>query len=457
MNDGAEAKRARGDRSRRCLEAVAARPPDDPWGRKWAAHLYRRAAFGGSPSGTRTRERRGPDDTLDLLLRGSSESEELTATLIGRRRVSLPTRDDDGEQLRGWWLYCMLQGGHPLREKLTLFWHNHFATSIAKVREADLMFRQNSLLREHALGKFGPLLLAMSHDAAMLVWLDSNSNVKGKPNENYARELMELFSPRCRPLHREGRPRGGPGLHRLAHRRRRLPLQCPLPRRRSQEGPGPDRQLERRRCGADLLEQPAAAHFLVRKLYARLRQRDSRRRSHFSSRCAESFRKSDYDIAALVKTMLSSRHCSSPITPSGSGSRAPSSIRVGPCGRFTSAYRNRPERVRPLPQQVLVAAPGGDGQAAVRAAERQGLAGRQGLAEHGDRCSSAPTSPDRGDGLALGESGASRSRAPGSRHSICGESVSTITVIGRSRVRRPKSRRRPGRLDPATDPGTKST
>src|SRR4029077_13280447 len=68
------------------------------------------------------------------------------------------------------------------------------ATSLVKVQNPALMLRQNSLLRRHALGKFGPFLEAMSKDGAMLVWLDSNSNIKGKPNENYARELMELFS-----------------------------------------------------------------------------------------------------------------------------------------------------------------------------------------------------------------------------------------------------------------------
>ena len=77
---------------------------------------------------------------------------------------------------------------------MTLFWHNHFATSIAKVRLTTLMFHQNLLIRKHALGKFGPFLHDMSKDAAMIVWLDNNSNVKGKPNENYAREVMELFS-----------------------------------------------------------------------------------------------------------------------------------------------------------------------------------------------------------------------------------------------------------------------
>jgi uncharacterized protein (DUF1800 family) len=104
------------------------------------------------------------------------------------------TKTDDPDQLRGWWVYCMLHGGHPLREKLTLFWHNHFATSIAKVRRTATMLQQNQLLRTHALGRFGPFLHAMGKDAAMLVWLDSNSNVKGAPNENYAREVMELFS-----------------------------------------------------------------------------------------------------------------------------------------------------------------------------------------------------------------------------------------------------------------------
>ena len=131
--------------------------------------------------------------TLDLLCQGRPTATEDLETLVDVGRIAAED-DDGGDQLRGWWLYCMLQGGHPLREKMTLFWHNHFATSLAKVQDPVLMFGQNCLLRTHALGRFGPLLQAISRDAAMMVWLDSNSNVKGKPNENYARELMELFS-----------------------------------------------------------------------------------------------------------------------------------------------------------------------------------------------------------------------------------------------------------------------
>jgi uncharacterized protein (DUF1800 family) len=83
---------------------------------------------------------------------------------------------------------------HPLRERLTCFWHNHFATSIAKVRNAVLMQRQNNLLRTHALSDFRALLTAIGKDPAMLIWLDSTINRKAKPNENYAREVMELFT-----------------------------------------------------------------------------------------------------------------------------------------------------------------------------------------------------------------------------------------------------------------------
>src|SRR4051794_17275819 len=93
----------------------------DPWGRKWAAHLYRRAGFGAGREDLLEAERLGAQGTLDLLLGGRPDSEEWTRTLADVGRVAAAA-DDDGEQLRGWWLYAMLSSGHPLREKLTLFW-----------------------------------------------------------------------------------------------------------------------------------------------------------------------------------------------------------------------------------------------------------------------------------------------------------------------------------------------
>ena len=100
----------------------------------------------------------------------------------------------DLARIQGIWLYRMIFTPHPLRERMTLFWHNHFATSNAKVQNPDLMQRQNDLLRSHALGDFRTLLSSIGKDPAMLIWLDSTVNKKAKPNENYAREVMELFT-----------------------------------------------------------------------------------------------------------------------------------------------------------------------------------------------------------------------------------------------------------------------
>ena len=115
---------------------------------------------------------------------------EQTAVLLGRSAVT----SDNPARLKAWWLYRMLFGPDPLAERLALLWHNHFATSNLKVGNLGFMRRQNELFRTLGRGPFGELLGAVVRDPAMLVWLDASSNRKGHPNENLARELMELFS-----------------------------------------------------------------------------------------------------------------------------------------------------------------------------------------------------------------------------------------------------------------------
>ena len=102
---------------------------------------------------------------------------------------------EHAEMLRAsqWWANRMLITPRPCQEKLTLFWHGHFATSQEKVTNYELMLGQIETLRQHANGNFRELLRAMAQDPAMLIWLDNRENVKGKPNENFAREFMELF------------------------------------------------------------------------------------------------------------------------------------------------------------------------------------------------------------------------------------------------------------------------
>ena len=100
----------------------------------------------------------------------------------------------EGLDLRGWWVAEMLATPSPLTERMTLFWHNHFVSSQQKVKLAELMYRQNVTLRANALGNFGDMLHAIARDPAMVVYLDNSQNRKGTPNENFAREVMELFT-----------------------------------------------------------------------------------------------------------------------------------------------------------------------------------------------------------------------------------------------------------------------
>lgn len=110
------------------------------------------------------------------------------------RRAWLRQTILQGQDLRGWWFGEMLVTPSPFTERMTLFWHNHFVSSLQKVRPTRLMYRQNLMLRKHALGNFRELLHAIARDPAMIVYLDNASNRKGQPNENFARELMELFT-----------------------------------------------------------------------------------------------------------------------------------------------------------------------------------------------------------------------------------------------------------------------
>jgi uncharacterized protein (DUF1800 family) len=176
----------------------AARSPLAPydaaerWTRRDAAHLVRRTQVGAANAEIDRALAEGPAATIDRLLTLQPESAEFQA----RNAVLARVAEDSGEiaDLRAWWAHRLLSSANPLVEKLTLFWHGHFATSNAKVRSARLMAAQNELFRRHAVGSFSALLHDIARDEAMLVWLDGNANRRRQPNENFARELMELFS-----------------------------------------------------------------------------------------------------------------------------------------------------------------------------------------------------------------------------------------------------------------------
>ncbi|HPQ94065.1 MAG: DUF1800 domain-containing protein [Thiothrix sp.] len=100
----------------------------------------------------------------------------------------------EGENLQAWWIDQLLTTRSPFTERMTLFWHNYFTSSLQKTQQPSLLYRQNLMLRQNALGNFRQLLRSVARDPAMLVYLDGYKNVKASPNENFARELLELFT-----------------------------------------------------------------------------------------------------------------------------------------------------------------------------------------------------------------------------------------------------------------------
>ncbi|MFO0940683.1 MAG: DUF1800 domain-containing protein [Pirellulales bacterium] len=167
-----------------------------PWSIDRVRHLHRRAGLGFTREETERGLAAGPEISIDCLLSGSSRSQFLRDDFEEMSQVlaEAATRSDDEVRLKAWWIFRLLWTPDPLQERLTLMWHNHFATSNAKVGNLQLMLRQNQIFRQFARDKFQRLLQAVLLDPAMLIWLDSNSNRQGHPNENLARELMELFT-----------------------------------------------------------------------------------------------------------------------------------------------------------------------------------------------------------------------------------------------------------------------
>jgi len=190
----------------------------DRWKFETAAHLLNRAGFGGPPAQIETLAGLDHDPAISFLIdyekipdptlnpdwakpdpdrmkqvremnqhgtpEGKKQFQRAQQQILQREMI----------ELRGWWLQRMARGPRPFQEKMVLFWHGHFATSVDKVRDAYYMWRQNELFRRLATGNWQELLLEAGKDPAMLIWLDQAQSRQQHPNENYARENMELFA-----------------------------------------------------------------------------------------------------------------------------------------------------------------------------------------------------------------------------------------------------------------------
>jgi uncharacterized protein (DUF1800 family) len=165
------------------------------WNEEAAAHLYRRTAWGASAEDIAAAVRAGLEQTVDRLVNYDAVSNAALDQRIASMRLHLQQPDPETTvDIVRLWLTRMTYSARPLEERMTLFWHNHFATSIEKIGESTLMRNQNELFRRFALGNFKSLCMEVARDPAMLFWLDNYISVKEHPNENFGRELLELFS-----------------------------------------------------------------------------------------------------------------------------------------------------------------------------------------------------------------------------------------------------------------------
>ena len=171
--------------------------PTKPWNARRVAHLYRRLGFGATIDQIQQGLAMSPSDLVDQLLDTAAAlpvpappiwSNWTTADYAGNNALT----EDHRRELRHRWFSDMLDEG--VRAKMAFFWHNHFVTELLVYGCNNYMWSYYSLLHEYAFGNFRQFVVEMGKNPAMLVYLNSNVNEVGEPNENYARELMELFT-----------------------------------------------------------------------------------------------------------------------------------------------------------------------------------------------------------------------------------------------------------------------
>jgi uncharacterized protein (DUF1800 family) len=202
-------------------------PAPADWSLEETAHLLQRAGFGAAPKTIMEWHALGREAAVSRLLEPADdaglaarpewfapETYKALAISVRDERISLMASETTEAQQKirqrqlrkamqdrqqsaeaaGWWLERLFASKAPLAEKMTLFWHGHFATSLEKVKDPYLMLQQNELFRRHALGNIRELTKSVARDPAMMIYLDTDQSVQTKPNENFAREVMELFT-----------------------------------------------------------------------------------------------------------------------------------------------------------------------------------------------------------------------------------------------------------------------
>jgi uncharacterized protein (DUF1800 family) len=284
------------------------------------SHLFRRAGFSARRDELEAAVANVYEATVEALLHPENQP-ELDHDLIHRYWVDIKeSRQIDPAQ--SYWVYRMINTKKPLEEKMALFWHHLFATGFAKLNHPGNMLKQITMFREHGLGDFRTMLVELSKDPAMIFWLDNQTNTTAVHNENYGRELLELFAPGIGNYTEDD-------VKNCARAFTGWTLKNPIPgaqpfgRHNWEFEFRPDQHDYGQKTflgetgnfdGADIIDiivrQPACAQFVAKRLH-----------NYFVSdvpdqeaidELAEAFRASQYDIRAVMRTLFMSKAFRSP-------------------------------------------------------------------------------------------------------------------------------------------------
>ncbi len=282
-----------------------------PWDLRGAGHLFRRAGFGATWNELQQALADGPQRAVDRLLRPTDDAAAFNRRLDEDETAAIDPDTASTDALGQWWLRRMIRTPYPLLEKMTLFWHDHFGTSSARVQFARFMQDYVRLLRTHALGRFPPLLEAVSRDPATVLSLDVGLNSRARPSENLARAILDVFGM-------------GPGAYSekdVREAARAFSGWSVLKRRLRyldhEHDAGPKTVLGRSGNwdGGDVvrlvLQEPATSRRLVGKLYCWFVSESEEPSDALLTPLVESFAK-DQDVGKLVATILRSNLFFSP-------------------------------------------------------------------------------------------------------------------------------------------------
>ena len=296
--------------------------PATHWNEQTATHLLSRAGFGGTPLEISAAIKLGraatvgrllatpPAPTLPKLSANVDLAEMRTMADEVRKKIQQTLQQQnraDLDTIRGWWISQMIQPSTSALEKATLFWHGHFATSVQKVRSATLMFQQNQLFRRFAFGNFRDMVKAISCDPAMVIWLDLQQSKEGAPNENFARELMELFTLGIGHYSEDDIKNSARAF--TGYRARPLVGQFDYIEKQHDDSEKVFMEKKGKFSGDDIIDiifqQPACAHYICEKLWIFYASEDPD--PEMISSLAHTFRQANYELRPVLSEMFNSK------------------------------------------------------------------------------------------------------------------------------------------------------